>query len=171
MAGAIAMLISSGATAAELHAAEQPEDGQSATGGLPGVHHDHGRGAVGELRGVAGGRGAARVDGLQRREPLEGGVGARALVAIERHLLRVGGLRHLVGDLHGGRERHDLLGELAGRRRRGDALLAAHDVGVLRLAADAVLLRDEVGGLVHRPPHRRHARAAAARRRSRSCSS
>ncbi len=56
-----------------------------------------------------------------------------------------------------GRKRNDLLGELAGGRCRGDARSALHDVRILRLAADAVLLRDEVGGLVHRPPHCGHA--------------
>ncbi len=76
---------------------------------------------------------------------------------IERDFLLVALLRHLVRHLHRGREGHDLGGKLPRCSRRRNALLALDDVGVLRFAADAVLLGDVVGRLVHRPPHGRHA--------------
>ena len=141
----------------ELHAAEQAQDGQPAARGDVGIHHHDGSRAVRQLRGVAGRGRASRVYGAERRQARQRGIGARALVPVERYFLLVGRLGRLVGHLHRRREGHDLLGELARRRGRGDALLALNDVRVLRLAGDPVLLRDEVGRLVHRPPHGRHA--------------
>src|SRR5262249_6940349 len=122
-----------------------------------GVHHDYGGGAVRELRRVARGRGAAGKDGLERREPRERGVGTRSLVAIERDFLVLALPGRLVRHLHRRREGDDLRRELSRRGRRGHALLALDDVAVQRLAADAVLVGDEIGRLVHGPPHRRHA--------------
>ncbi len=57
---------------------------------------------------------------------------------------------------HGRGEGNDFLGELSCRPRRLHALLAADDVFVQGVSADAVLLRHEVGGLVHGPPDVRH---------------
>src|SRR5207253_1828248 len=133
IAGAIAMLISSGATAASCMPRNSPRIGNP--------------------------RRAATSTSIMTTAPApsDSCEALRAVVAIEGDLLLVTRLGHLVGDAHRGCERNDLLGELAGGRRGGDARLTLQDVRILRLAADAVLLRDEVGGLVHRPPHGGHA--------------
>ena len=52
--------------------------------GLGLVHHHHGAGAVGDLRGRSGGDGAVLAEsGLQARQRVRGGVGADALVLVE----------------------------------------------------------------------------------------
>src|SRR5260221_287028 len=68
------------------------------------------------------------------------------------HLLRAG---VLVDHLHIGRDRPALVLELARGARLRRLLLAVHAVTVLRLAADAVALRDGLGGGEHRPVDRR----------------
>ena len=140
----------------ELHPAKQTQDGQTAACRFSRFHHHHRGGAVGKLRGVARRRRAAGIHGFERSERGEGRVGARPFVVIEGDLFLVARLGRLVGHPHLGGERNDLLGELAGSRRGGHALLALDDVSVLRFAGDAVFLRHEVGRLVHGPPHGRH---------------
>jgi hypothetical protein len=61
-----------------------------------------------------------------------------------------------VGHFHRGLKRHDLGGVFSRSGRGGDPLLAFDDISIERFARDVVFLGDEIGGLVHRPPHRRH---------------
>ena len=82
-----------GIAAGDRDAAVDAERRQVALLGLLGLHQHAGAGAVGELRGVAGGdEGARRLlvqaageYRLQRREPGERRVGAIALVVLQRH--------------------------------------------------------------------------------------
>ena len=141
---------------AKLHATEQAEDGKAALCRNIRVHHHQGGRAIRELRGVASRCRAALEDGLELREAFESGVGARAFVVIERHLLHTRLAGGLVGDLHRRREGRDFLGILAGSGCDGDAPLTFHDIGVERFTGDAVFLRHEIGSLVHRPPHGGH---------------
>ena len=116
------------------------------------VRHQHaGRGAVGELAGVAGGDElVVAAHRLELGEPFHVGVGAIALVALERD----GALGDLLGllvlDLHDRGHGYDLGIEPSGLLARRRALLAHQRVLVLALAADAVALGDDVGGLDHR---------------------
>src|SRR5439155_1390238 len=83
-------------------------------------------GAVVEAGGVAGGDGPALAEGgSELRQLLERGVGARALVGIDRD--RLASLACL--------DRDDLLVELAGLARGDRALVAAQGESVLVLAA------------------------------------
>ena len=101
-------------------------------------------GAVVEGGGVAGGHGAALAERrLQLRERLEGGVGARALVASRR---RVGSPRRLAGGTS--------IGAICSANRPSSRslhgpLVAAQGEGVLVLAGDAVALGDVLAGLAH----------------------
>ena len=95
------------------------------------LHQDAGAGAVGELRGVAGGDVLARLlqmqplgeDGLERREAGERRVGADALVVLQRDRLVGDGAGRLVDDLHHARQGRDLGVEPAGGHARGGARL------------------------------------------------
>src|SRR5207249_12256172 len=109
---------------------------------LAGRRDDHGGRAVVDARGVAGGDRAALLleGGLERREPLRGGVGARVLVGLEAERLAL-----LGGDL----DRHDLRLELPTLLRGGGLLLALGGELVLLLTADAVLGGDVLGGDAH----------------------
>jgi hypothetical protein len=123
--------------------------------------HQERRGrAVGELRGVARGDGAALFrlleHGLQLREPGERGVGAVALVGLDGEVLVVGLLvllDHAPTHLH----RHDVLGDLAPLDRLRITLLALQRVLVLILARDLVALGDDLGGEAHREVQAREA--------------
>ena len=141
---------------AKLHAPEQAEDGKATLCRNIRVHHHQGGRAIRELRGVASRCRAALEDGLELREAFDCRVGARAFVVIERHLFHARLASGPVGDLHRRREGCDFLGILAGSECGGDALLAFHDIGVERFTGDAVFLRHEIGGLIHRPPHGGH---------------
>ena len=57
--------------------------------------------------------------------------------------------------LHLGRERHDLVLELAGLLRGGGAALALQRICILAFAADLVAFGDDLGGFDHRHPQRR----------------
>ena len=133
-----------------------PERVQAAAGGLGLLHHHAGAGAVRELAGIAGGDEAAFLDALavledrlQRLQPFQRGVGAVALVLGEGDLL----LRHLPGGLvlhrHGAGHRHDLGLEPPGGLGGGGALLRLQGVFVLRVAADAVAVGDDLRRLQH----------------------
>ena len=99
------------------------------------AHHHAGAGAVGELAGIAGRDVAALAHRLERREAFEIGVGAVALVALERDVLDALRLGVLVDHLLARRQRHDLVVEAPGLLARGGAALAFQRILVLRLAA------------------------------------
>src|ERR1700728_3034770 len=103
IAGAIAMLISSGATAASCMPRKRPR--------------------IGSPR-----RAAASASIITTAPAPSESCEALPVVMVERDLLLMARLGDLVGDLHGRREGDDLLGELPGGRRHSDALLALDHV-------------------------------------------
>src|SRR5579885_1894025 len=122
-----------------------------------GLDQQCGRGAVGQLRGVAGGDKAALLDPLtvaknrlQRRQRRQGRGGAVALVLVEpyRHQRGLAGLA--VVDPHCRGERRDLAVKPAGGLGRCGALLRGERVLVLRLAGHLIALGDDLGGFDHR---------------------
>ena len=115
------------------------------------AHHHARRRAVGELARVARGDDSAGKRGIDLRHAFVGRVGADALVGGDRHFLGEEPPRILVGHAHESRHGHDLVVELAGRQRRGGALLAARAVFVLLFARDVVALGDGFRGLQHAP--------------------
>ena len=138
---------------------------QAAALGLAALHHQAGRGAVGELGGVAGGDVLALGDPLavlphrrEGRQALEAGLGAVALVAGGGDLAMARRLTLVIEQQLPGGERHDLVVEAPGLLGRGGALLALQGVAVLGLAADAVAPGDQLGGLDHRDIGRGHRR-------------
>ena len=140
-----------GLAAGDGPAPERAQRRQAAALGLGGLHQHDGGGAVGQLAGVAGGDVVAlAADRLQLGQALERRRRAVALVPVDdvvddRLLLRLA-----VDELHLRRHRHDLLGEQPVLLGGGHALLGLQRVLVLGLAADAVALGDDVGGLDHR---------------------
>ena len=123
-----------------------------------GLHQHAGAGAVGQLRGVAGGDERARLlhpppvgeHRLQGGEAREIGVGANAFVVLEGHRLVGDGAGRLVDDLHHARQRRDLGVEPAGGLPGGGARLRLQREFVLALARDLVARRHDFGGLEHR---------------------
>ena len=121
------------------------------------VHQHAGAGAVGQLRGVAGGDERAGLDPLpvgehrlQRRKASQGRVGARPFVLLQGDRLVGDGAGRLVGDLHHGGQGRDLGVEPASGLRRGGSLLRLQRVFVLALTRDLVSLRHDLGRLDHR---------------------
>src|SRR3954453_18267207 len=106
-------------------AAEDAERVQPALRGFL-VAHDHARaGAVRKLAGIAGGdRKSLAAHGLEAGETFSGGLGARALVLRERDFLERDCSGRLVGHLHPGGDRRELVLELAALLGRGRAALA-----------------------------------------------
>ena len=143
--------------AGDRHAAIDTERLKAASRGFGFLHQDHGGGAIGKLRGVAGGDElpllhhlAVGEDRLQAGQTLQRGLWPVALVLGYRDLLPAGFPGGLVGDQHLGGQRHDFIVEPASLLRRRGALLGAQRVFVLRLARDVVAVGDEFGGLDHR---------------------
>src|SRR5712671_3831803 len=118
------------------------------------VAHDHaGRGAIRELAGIAGADRLAFEHGLDLRQSFGGGIRTRAFVFIQRHLLVGDLLRVLVDHRHLGRDRHDLVIEVAALHRGADSALALQAVLVLLVTADLVALGDHFRRLRHRHVH------------------
>ena len=133
------------------HADIAAERGQAALGGEARLHDHAGRGAVGELAGIAGGD--LRVGAhhrLQALQALEAGVGAVALVLGDGDLAHRDLAGRLVLDRHGRGHGDDLVVELAGGLGGGGALLRLQRISVLAVAGDAVALADDLGGADHR---------------------
>ncbi len=121
------------------------------------IHQHLRRRTVGQLAGVARGDVAAFLDdravledGFQLGKLLEAGVAANALVACESDALLASFAAVLLEQCLFNRDRHDFVVEFARRLRRAGALLAQRRKPVLLLAADAVALRNDLGGLDHR---------------------
>jgi hypothetical protein len=138
------------------HAAVDAERLEAALFRFLRFHQHQRRRAVRQLRGVAGGDEASFLDALaaleHRRQRLQ--VGERrlrpiAFVELERDFLLRGRARFLVGERHDRSERRHL-GVVApfGLRLRG-ALLRLQRILILRLAAHAVALGDDLRGLDH----------------------
>ena len=88
--------------------------------------------------------------GCRRGEAFERRVGPVALVLVDGDFLERDFAGFLVLDRHVRGDGHDLGVEPAFGLRGGGALLRLQRIFVLRLAADAVALRDRLGGLQHR---------------------
>ena len=134
--------------------------------GLLLAHDQDGRGAVGDLRRVAGRDLAVLLEGgLELGQRLDGGVGPDALVGGED---LVGVVALVVADGHG----HDLVLEAALGGGPGGPLVALHREGVELLARDAPLVGDHLGADAladqPRPSSRRSGPSCGARRGSRS---
>src|SRR5579859_7275331 len=146
------------AAAGDGHAAIGAQRLQATLLGFLALHQHHRCGAVGELAGVAGGDVLALLDvaaalehGCKLLQVGERRLRAVALVGADGDFLirRLAGLlvdQHLHDRGHG----RDLPVEAAFRLGLGGALLRLEGVFVLRLAADAVALGDDLGGLDHR---------------------
>ena len=115
------------------------------------AHEDLHRSPVRKLAGIAGGDHAAFDCGLDLRDALVLRVRANALVLARRGLFGRFLTGVLVDHFHGGRNRNDLVLELAFRPRLCRLQLAVHAVTVLDLAADLVALRHVLGGSQHGP--------------------
>src|SRR5271168_3835707 len=147
-----------GLAACDRDAAIDPERREIALFREPRLHQYAGAGAVRQLRSVASGDeatggaelSAAREHRLQRGETGQRRVGAIAFVLPELDFLVADCGGRLVHDFHDARERYDFRIEASRRLRGGCALLRLQRIGVLRLARDAVALRDDFGGLQHR---------------------
>ena len=116
-----------------------------------GFHHDAGRRAVRQLRGVACGDELVRAhDGFERIQTFERGRGAVAFVLVDGdfHFRNLAGF--LVLHHHGGGDGHDLVIKLAGLLSGGGAHLRLQSVFVLRFAADIVAGRHGFSGAEHR---------------------
>jgi hypothetical protein len=139
-----------GGAARHGHAAERAQRFEIGALGVAGFHQHAGGGTVGQLRGVARGDEPVRThDGRQARQAVGGGRGAVAVVGADGDFFLARGAGCLVRDLHGGAHGDDFGVEAAfalGCRRQ---LLAAQGERVLVFAADAVALRDDVGGGDH----------------------
>jgi hypothetical protein len=120
------------------------------------VHQDQGGSAVRQLRRVtcrdeapSGDTLAVLEDGLQGLQLGERGFGAIAFVEFQDDLLFRCGATRLVGDEHGGGQRHDLRVVTPFRLSLSRALLRLEGVLVLRLAADTVTVGDHFRGFEH----------------------
>jgi hypothetical protein len=119
--------------------------------GVLGFHQHAGRGAIGQLRGVAGGDELVFAHhGLELGQRLVGGAAAVAVVFGGGDFAVRDFLRFLVGHGHRGGAGHDLVLVAAGQLRFFGLALALGREAVLRLAADVVALGHDVGGLDHR---------------------
>ena len=115
------------------------------------VAHDHaGRGAVGELAGIAGADGLALEHRLDLCKSLRRRIGPRAFILGQGHPLIGDLLGIVIDDGHPCRERHDLVVEATALQRGADAALAFEAVLVLLVAPDLVAFGDNLGGLQHR---------------------
>src|SRR5579872_646887 len=137
--------------AGDCYAAIDAERLQAAALGLLFLHQDRGRGAVRQLRGVAGGDMAPFLDPLavledrlQPGEAFQVGVGPVALVLVDRDGPHRALARGAVCHLHDRRERHDLIVEAACLLCRGGALLRTQCEFVLRLARHLVAVGDDL---------------------------
>ena len=119
--------------------------------GAFGAHEERHGGAVGELRGVAGGHGAVFLERRgQARQTVEGGRRTVAFVAVHRDVHVAFFARLPVGLEHRGGHRRDLLGHPTRFRRRRVTLLALQGVHVLHLARHLVAARHDFRRVTHR---------------------
>ena len=129
------------------------EEGQRLEAQLDGffqAHHQGHRGAVRQLRRVAGGdRPVIGKHRFERSQAFQGGVGTVAVVmgdhAVNDALLARSLIFHLILDVH----RYDFIVKQAFGLRPCGALLALQGVSILGFAADVVTPRNDLGGLTH----------------------
>ncbi len=146
-----------GLAARDLEAAIDAEDRDTFLLGHRAVHHHLRRGAVRKLACIARGDMATFLDdepvfehGFERGEFFGGGIAAHALVMRQRDRFLAGLVPFLVEQRLADGDRDDLFSEPARGLRRARALLADRRELVLRLAADAITVGDDLGSLDHR---------------------
>src|SRR6185312_16977571 len=110
----------------------------------------HRTGAVGHLRGIAGGHAAVALEhGPEFRQHFGVGVAARAFVVLDHAAVFLHAARTQIGIAIIEGVGRDLFLEVAGVLRRERALVAAQREGILFLARNLPLSGDVLGGDAH----------------------